>query len=512
MADASEFSKLGSNPIPGEAPAGASVKYDPDFEKLTTEIAKLESTNPDVQWSEVLSLAQGILSSKAKDLLVSVHLAAALLQREGYPGLANGLVVIKEMTAAYWEGLFPEMTRMRGRLSALNWLVDRVEKVFQDPDRAQASESDRAALEAAIATVQAMSTFFADKFEGEGPGLPTLERCLRDKIATIPAPSAEPGGGGESSSTSQATETAPAQGGAMPSVTSPEGAREFLTTKLQEPLLKAAEVLRQANPADPLPYRVLRTALWWQIFDPPSTRPGGHDADFATQIGERLKKRDYPGVLNDVEWKLITVPLWLDLNLWAVRAMEGMGYAYESARKGIGDDVASFVRRVPQLLEGSFESGAPFAAPPTRVWIQNELLGAPAAASGENRLDQRLKEARALVARQKVADAVRLLQEDAEGAVSRRDRFLMRLQIARLCMEGGKVALALPLLESLDGDAQKFMLEEWEPGLCAEVVQLLWRCLSTSTTDTASAERIKKLYARLSSLDVSAALALDGNT
>ena len=52
-------------------------------------------------------------------------------------------------------------------------------------------------------------------------------------------------------------------------------------------------------------------------------------------------------------------------------------------------------------------------------------------------------------------------------------------------------------------------MEEWEPELASEVLKLSVQCAKTGK-DEASKEKVEKLYARLSSLDLSAALALDG--
>jgi type VI secretion system protein VasJ len=126
---------------------------------------------------------------------------------------------------------------------------------------------------------------------------------------------------------------------------------------------------------------------------------------------------------------------------------------------------------------------------------------------GDDPRAKKLKEARALAARRQLAEAIAMLQKEAAAATSRRDRFRWKLDLARVCFEGGKATLALPLLESLDGDAQKFMLDEWEPELSADVVKLMWECYRSA----GDPEKAKKVYARLSSLDVTAALALDGN-
>jgi type VI secretion system protein VasJ len=80
-----------------------------------------------------------------------------------------------------------------------------------------------------------------------------------------------------------------------------------------------------------------------------------------------------------------------------------------------------------------------------------------------------------------------------------------RLNLAKLCLEAGKPEQALPQLQSLDEEGRKFGLEEWEPGLAAELVRELWKCYKGS----ASADRAEECYARLCRLDPAAALGVD---
>ena len=122
--------------------------------------------------------------------------------------------------------------------------------------------------------------------------------------------------------------------------------------------------------------------------------------------------------------------------------------------------------------------------------------------------ESRAQKARQLVARKQLAEAIGLMNRE-EGGGGRRSHFLARLTTAQLCLDGGKPTLALPILEALDEDARKHLLDDWEPSLCAEVIKSLLLChkaLGTGGDD----ERVRKLYGRLSTLDVLAALSLDG--
>jgi type VI secretion system protein VasJ len=114
----------------------------------------------------------------------------------------------------------------------------------------------------------------------------------------------------------------------------------------------------------------------------------------------------------------------------------------------------------------------------------------------------------------KLQDAIALVKDGIAKSPLRRFRFLWRLHLAKLCIEAGKLQLALPQLLSLDEEVGRFSLEEWEPGLSLEVVQNLFVCrqklAATMQTQSADAEnQLAQLYQRLCKLDVNAALAVE---
>lgn len=513
MSDLAAVAALGTTPIAGANPAGVSARYEPEFEKLAAEIAKLESVEgrSSIKWDIVVESGVALLSGKTKDLLVSSYLTLGLLQEDGYPGLAAGLTACKDILTTFWENVFPEKTRLRARAQAVQWMADRVTPALQE--RPSASKSDKEPLTAALAALAELATLAGQKFEEGGPSLNEFQSVLQDKLYSVPADetpsSSEPAAAAAASpdSSSAAPPPAPAQR----EIDSPDAAREALN-EMKERRIKAATVLREANPADPLPYRLLRAAVWEDLVEAPAAKDGvteqaGGDASFTTQIEARLEKGEYASAIADCEGKLAADRLWLDSNFFLNRAMEGLGKPYLAARRAVAAEVVRLVRACPALLEIKFADGTPMAGEPTRLWILHELSALPAtSAAPAGALEAALSEARKLVARKSFPEAAALLQKELRSAPNRRDRFLGRLYLAKLCAEAGRMDLALPQLEGLDEEGRKFAVEEWEPTLAAEIARELWRCHKAS----ASPEKAAEFYGRLCRLDLGAALAIDG--
>lgn len=505
MANLQDIAALGTTPIPGDSPTGASARYESEYEAIQAEVEKLQSVSQTpVQWGSVVSLGTTLLSTKTKDLLIASYVSTALVAEEGYAGLAAGLAFYKDFLTTFWEKLFPE--KLRARENAVKWFDERAAKMIADMP--SPGEGDREVLTACSNALEALGTVLGEKFTEQPIGLSELGEKVQEKVASIPepqvaAPPSEGGGAaeGQAAEVPQAAPPPPAE------IDSPERVREEIT--------KCIEYYKKTNPADPFLYLLERLLLWSGVVELPEPMPAGGDATLPPAWETALRKKEYQRVLDETEARLSTDPLWLDLNLYAVRAMEGLGDSYEQARKAIASQVAAFVVRIPELRSATFDGGVAAAGEVTRQWIDHELLGGsakPAAGAAPDRMEEALQEARKLATRGKLPAATALVQKELASVPPGRTRFLWRLHLARLCAESGKPALAVPQLEALDSEAERGALEQWEPELAVEVVKTLWQCYSSQskTGGEAMVEKAARAYARLCRLDLTTAMALDG--
>jgi type VI secretion system protein ImpA len=123
-------------PIPGEKPAGESLRYAGIYDAIQ-EARREDDALPmgdwqrDVKaadWNAVINLATEAVGKKSKDLQIGVWLAEALVKRHGFDGLRDGLRLLREMQEDFWEGLFPQVEDgdLEFRASPLNWLNEKL--------------------------------------------------------------------------------------------------------------------------------------------------------------------------------------------------------------------------------------------------------------------------------------------------------------------------------------------------------------------------------------------------
>src|SRR5580698_72091 len=119
-------------PIAGDNPSGANLRYDPVYDQLK-EARRQDDTGPQGDWQRerkvadyrlVVDLAGKALAERSKDLQLAVWLAEAALYRERFPGLQQGIDVVRGMLEQFWDTLYPEIEDddLEPRSNLLGWL------------------------------------------------------------------------------------------------------------------------------------------------------------------------------------------------------------------------------------------------------------------------------------------------------------------------------------------------------------------------------------------------------
>jgi len=131
-----DYTKLGITPINEQNPAGKDVKYDEDFELIESEMSKLTSPSASglIDWNKIIKLSCTILQTKSKNLLIAVYLSYALYKQQGLDGLSDGVKVLADILEYYWETLYPPKKRLKGRINAVEWWLEKISKDLENLD------------------------------------------------------------------------------------------------------------------------------------------------------------------------------------------------------------------------------------------------------------------------------------------------------------------------------------------------------------------------------------------
>jgi type VI secretion system protein ImpA len=327
--------------------------------------------------------------------------------------------------------------------------------------------------------------------------------------------------------TSRPTRTSRPRRPAAGSVGPPTSADEAL-----ERIVDAAHFLRQADPADPTPYLVLRSLGAGGLYRGDDALASGGLPAPATEVREQLRKmsRESDGGqwadLLDASEQALGRPEgrgWLDPHVYSARALEALGH--DGAARACKAILAAWLHDHEKWPTSELSDGTPCASGSTRDWLEREccrpgsgldLAGAtlapsaagPASQDGDGSSDGKAEppdpwdEAQALFRSRRLNDAIAVMVRAVRQARTGRERFLRTLQQAELCLGSDRPNLALPLLEMLAQRVDELRLEQWEDGsLCARVFSHLYRCLVGKDEARAAA-----VYNRLCQIDAGAAL------
>jgi type VI secretion system protein ImpA len=120
-------------PIPGENPAGESLRYEGTYDTIQEQIREEETLvqgdwqreTKTADWRGAAETASEALATKSKDLQLAAWLAMGLVKRHGFAGLRDGCRLLRELEERFWDSLYPELEDgdaefRAGPLDALN--------------------------------------------------------------------------------------------------------------------------------------------------------------------------------------------------------------------------------------------------------------------------------------------------------------------------------------------------------------------------------------------------------
>jgi type VI secretion system ImpA/VasJ family protein len=492
--DPAELAKKWIEPISADKPAGEDARYESEHEAVRNEVGKLESvTGGEVDWAAVKRDATTVLTQKSKDLLIAAYLARALHVEGGFRGLIQGMALLSELCERYWDDMQPPKKKERRRANAASWLIDQLEREIGEYKPEAKDAEDIELLEQAN---KHMLSVFGQKFEKHAPGTRGLRDAITRLKMSVPKPEPKPQPKPEPKPQPQAAPTPAPTPAAAPAAApvaapatqaAPQDAEQVLDylRKVGTDFVKTSNVLRRANVADPLPYRLMRIGLYLHIAKPPPAQPTGNtmvpppQADLVKRLGLMKANGKWPEIIEECEGSLMRFRFSMDLHHLTALALGNLGHG--DARDAVIDGVRSLIGRMPTILALNFNNSDAFVGPDAKAWIDDEVFADEGGGGGGGGPGGLPEEAQEVIAKAKKAasggkfgEAAEAMQTLIDTAGNARNRFLARLALAEMS-GGGAPRVALGLFSGLAREAESLGIDQWEPELAARCLQGLVR-------------------------------------
>jgi type VI secretion system protein VasJ len=517
---------LGKEGIDQKSPTGIDIRYEPEFDELQAEIDKLSSptSSGSFDWEKIIKISTAILTGKSKDLLVASYLAVALIHTRKIDGLSVGLQIYGDLLESFWEDLFPPKKRLRGRIGAIEWWLEKSTSVLEQlkPDPLPPEKIEE--LREALGRVDRLLKEYLD----EPPSVRGIERFVdmipgtAEKAGKTETP--KKAGQEDSGAHPQPQQVKQPASPAPESIASDEDAQKVFRLGLQD-IRNAALHLRESNIGNPAPYRWTRFIAWASVASIPPATDGKTmipppSPQVLADLNNLREAGNWEVLVKLAETSLLQSVFWLDLNRFSWEGLGNMGDQYQEAQSAIGQETALLLHRFPELVGLSFSDGAPLADNDTTQWIGNIRFGSgggaePAgpldsAGSGGERetQDQVIQKTMALARKKKTAEATQLLQQGLQNSACPREKLLWRMALSEVLIRAKKTGLAIPHLEDILDILEIYRLEEWDASLAIKALKTAYRGFEADPKE-GSKQEANKILSRISRLDPVEALRLE---
>ncbi|MCR5563076.1 MAG: type VI secretion system protein TssA, partial [Desulfovibrio sp.] len=497
---------LGRNPIPGDSPAGFDAKYEEEYAAVSAEIGKLGSATQGgaVSWDKIAAQGQIILEQKSKDLQIAAYVGIAWQEIHGIEGLRSAVDLFLAMLSTFWETAFPPLAKLRRRTNAFDWWHERAYAGLQQYGDAPALPAET--LDGLSEALRNLDQLAAERMPDAAPLRDMHEAVRRLPVEAAPsAPEENPEQPHQATQASTPTPTpqqesvqAPPQPSAAPKQPSPPAQPATATPDADDDAQAAlkdfaaaavryALLAHRSSPDAPLPWQVLRLALWGKVAAlPPATEGQTHipppDADHLAGLRRMLETGKYREAALGGEDLFSASIFCLDAQYIINAALEGLGDAYAEAGQRVREETARFVQRLKGVENLAFDGGMPFADQNTLDWLASLNETAPPASGAalpaanavsasqptDDAATDTAAEAERLAASHQLVAALELLeraQGDSPAANMRLRAHQLRLLSAARERDTA-AALAQGLLEELE----KRQVESWDVALAIEVL------------------------------------------
>ncbi|GLZ88791.1 type VI secretion-associated protein [Metapseudomonas resinovorans] len=495
-------------PIGEQSAVGEDPGYDDDFQRMRDEVNRLSGADAEL----VAQLAEKLLTQRCKDLRVATYYLWARLQTDGEAGLADGLSLVAALVERFAADVLP--IRPNSRRMALEWLAS--SKVLDS--LSLYPEVVKVEAERTVAALAWLDHGLGAWPEDQRPALGALYGALSSRLAQS--------GGVDALVPQNSAAHEPHKPSAAPAVSAIRSGRDLLDSGRA-----LAGYLREQPQGWLAAHRLMKSLRWDSVHQLPPAESSGNTrlepprSDYRAQLKRLHRQQSWSELLDQVEriYAEGVNHFWLDLQWYLCQALGKQPAPRDGWADIVKRDLGMLLDRLPGLESLRWRDGSAFADENTRHWIAQQVSGnhsaqwlpAPAAPASVDADILALEDQALAQADREGVDAAIAWLAAQPGVQSGRQRWLLRLLIARVAEQCGKADLAIHLLAELKATAQRQALAEWEPDLIFEVQARLLKLLRLKSQRNdvdklALGRRQEALLAALVSIDPVRAAVLCG--
>lgn len=447
-----------AEPIAGGA--GEDPRYSDRFSAVKTEIDKLSGAD----FKVVIDSSRELLQQEGKDLRVAGYLLMGTLFTEGLKGMADALESYSCIMENFWDNCFP--ARESGRMQSYAWLNN--DRMGSYISQIKNDALDLEELEVLNASLERLHKLANQKLGAEANRWKSLGDWTTKALTEKKAAQAK------LAKDQQAQEERLSQAASIDGAIT-DGKAGDLISKLASHFRNQGELSRAIG--------VLRVYRWGNLKTPPNengiTRIPPLRPTALTELQLLQTNGAAPAdIFNQCEASIMEPGgQWnMDLQFIAYHALKAM--MAEEAAQMLENEVFGLFKRCPDLQDLCYDGGTSFAGADAREWMEEigssqEGGGGPEiGAAHTDEIKSIIKASHKEAKSGSLLEGINILKDLPDD--SGRERFVKRLEEARLCVKAKEPEMAMTILEDIDKNIENRELAQWEPALAIDT----WRLLS----------------------------------
>lgn len=444
-------------PIRVDNPVGELLSDDDDFDFIETQMMKVGSlSHQDIQWEIIEQKTSMLLTEKTKDLRLLGYLMQCLQHKTTAERFLLSLHILTDFINAYWFECYPNTAKVK----FFNQIMQRTEKVIKnlsDDQRVTLSRFGMMNAFSELLTAIKTKELPTDLVEAALSSW-AIKHVESEKIVKQRQIS-------EQASSSDETKI-------LPKVELNSGSEKETKTAL----LAVADFLWHTTDDKSLSLRLRRHAIWCHIHSLPECDDKFESslmpvcADRVALYQTEIQHSPSIELWQRIERSLTLSPFWIDGHYLSAQLAKTLNQA--NCALAIKDETRKFISQFADIRQFTFKGGTPFLSQKTQHWLAMKDDKAIKVSVNHCWQDERAR-AMTLLEQEGLPAALAMLNEGLLQATEQREQFYWRLLSAEIMDEQHLSALAMQEYRTLQIQAEKITLHDWEPSLLQRLDHLV---------------------------------------
>jgi type VI secretion system protein VasJ len=478
----------------GSSGTGEDPRYSEQFTQIKLEIDRLSDANFDL----VTKLSREVLISVGKDLRVAGYLILSTLYCKGIAELPDAITVYRMIMDKLWDGCFPQ--KESARKQAFAWLnSDRMDTFIQQQNGESASLAD---LQHLRTEIDLLNKLARQRMGDEAPQWTRInawvDNYLREKL--------------NQKSSLEQEQNAQAQ---KLSQTQTAGIDAPLSESRAEQQIGKIVTFYRERGERAQSVALSRAIRWGGLQTPPNEAGVTRIPPFRENALNELAAMQASGagpdqIIAHCENLLMEPGGQWNMDLQHIAHKTLIALNDTASVHVLEAEIKSLLKRCDGLADLCYAGKAPFASETTKEWLNNLATEASSEEeeSAGNTADDEVK--KIAIEASKACTGGNLvagLEVLKELPVSNgRQRFIRRIEEARLCIKTKNTEMAKSMLDALDREIVRSDLSAWEPGMAISVWRLQLKQIALELPKANSTQQ-QELKTRIQEINASICVA-----